>query len=608
MEISISVICCSLLYSIMVAIVYFSKRKINTVENKIYSFLMKINVFGLLLELGSAFFIAFQDVSPFYATMMVLVNKAFLIYLLVWVFTFTFYIFYISFSRRENFKEKMMRNKGWIYLFISISFLLILLLVINLPLYYYYDGNYIYSYGPATDILLWIGGLCIILDNVCVFKNIKKIATKKYYPLFILILLMIFVAILRKVNPGITIINSVFAFVTVLMYFTIENPDLQLVEELVRNRELTEKSIEEKSSFLFKMSQEVRTPVKSIIHNLNQYKSTIDNELREMYIENISDNANTLTFTVNNILDISTMDVNNIKVVNTSYHTKTFFEDIKRKALTEARKKNLEFGYVVTDNLPKVLYGDTVKLKQCLMAIILNAIKHTNSGFVDVEVNTIVRYDVCRLIILIKDSGVGMSLEKINEILSKTGALTKIELAKLNQLDVDLHVALKILKVLDGMVHIKSKIDEGTEFRIVIDQKIDVSYENYLDTKKYDFSQGNRILLVDDDIYFLNQLENLFSTGSNVVNTVMLGNECIDKIKMKEKYDLIIVDDELRSLNALPLLQELKKDKNFKIPVVVMLEKNKEFMKSQYIKDGFDDYLLKNDLEDEVKRIYQKYF
>lgn len=608
MEISISVICCSLLYSIMVAIVYFSKRKMNNMENKIYSFLMIISIFGLLLELGSAFFIAFQNVSPFYATMMVLVNKAFLIYLLVWVFTFTFYIFYISFSRRENFKEKIKHNKGWIYLLIGSAFLLILFLVVSLPLYYYYDENYIYSYGPATDILLWVGGICIILDNFCVFKNIKKIATKKYYPLFILILFMILVAILRKVNPGITIINSVFAFVTVLMYFTIENPDLQLVEELVRNRELTEKSIEEKSSFLFKMSQEVRTPVKSIVHNLNQYKNTTDNELKKLYMENISDSANTLTFTVNNILDISTMDVNNIKIVNTSYHTKTFFEDIKRKALAEIHKKNLEFQYVVADNLPKVLYGDTVKLKQCLMAIILNAIKHTNSGFVDVEVNSIARYDVCRLIILIKDSGIGMSLEKINEILSQTGALTKIELAKLNQLDVDLHVALKILKVLDGMVHIKSKINEGTEFRIVIDQKIDISSENYLDTQKYNLSQKNRILLVDDDIYFLNQLENLFSGGDNVINTVMLGKECIDKIKMKEKYALIIVDDELRSLNALPLLQELKKDKNFKIPVIVMLEKNKEFMKEQYRKDGFDDYLLKNDLENEVKRICQKYF
>lgn len=608
MEISISVICCSLLYSVMVAIVYFSKGKINSTENKIYSFMMKINVFGLLLELGSAYFILKKDVSSFYTMINGIINRLFLIYLLVWIFTFTFYIFYISFSKKENFREKLTKYKGKISFFIGILFAISFFLIVSLPLYYYYDGSYVYSYGPATDILLLIGTICIFLDNFCVFKNMKKIATKKYYPLFILILLMVFVAVLRQMNPGITIINSVFAFVTVLMYFTIENPDLQLVGELVRNRALTEKSIEEKSSFLFKMSQEVRNPVKSIVNYLNQYKNAKDDTVKDICIENISDNANALTFIVNNVLDISTMDVNNIKIVNTTYHTKTFFEDIKRKALVELQKKDLEFRYVISENIPKVLYGDTVKLKQCLMAIILNAIKHTNQGFVDVEVSTIVRYDVCRLIITIKDSGVGMSLEKVNDILSQSGELTKTELAKLNQLDVDLHVALKIFKVLGAMVNIKSKIGEGTEFEIVVDQKIDSSSENVLDLKKYDFSERKRILLVDDDIYYLNKLENLFATDHSAVSTVMLGKECIDKIKMKEKYDLIIVDDELRSLNALPLLQELKKEKNFKIPVVVMLEKNKEFMKHHYIKDGFDDYLLKDDLKNEIKRIYRKYF
>lgn len=609
MQIGVTVICCSLLYSIMVGIVYFLKPKINNTENKIYSFLMKINIFGLLLELGCCFFVYNKDISSFYSTMNIFINKAFLIYLLLWEFTFTFYTFYISFSRNERFKQLYKNNKDKILLGIGIAYFLVLLLVVGLPLYYCNEGGYVYSYGPATDVLFIVGGISILVDNFCVFKNFKKVATKKYYPLFILILLMILVFVIREINPGLIVINSVFAFVTVLMYFTIENPDLQLVDELIRNREIVEKSIEDKSTFLFKMTEEVRNPLKKIIDNIDSYNITDDPKDKELYIDNVLENANNLTFIVNNILDISNMDINNIRITNSIYNAYTFFEDIRKKTLPETKKKNLEFRYEVSNNLPKFLYGDNVKLKQAIMSIILNAVKHTTTGFVDVDVNTIIRYDICRLIISVKDSGCGMSLEKINNILNQKGELTKGDLAKLNKVDVDLTVALKIIKILNGNVHIKSKLGEGTEFTIVLDQKIDLPKNNILDIKKYDYAIGKKILLVDDKLDEIRKIEDLLTTSSkDVINLAMLGSECIEKIKAGEKYDLIIINDELRPVNALPTLQKLKEIKRFNTPVVVLLDKNKEFIKRHYLEDGFDDYILRSNLEEEIKRIIDKYY
>ena len=175
MQIGVTVICCSLLYSIMVGIVYFLKPKINNTENKIYSFLMKINIFGLLLELGCCFFVYNKDISSFYSTMNIFINKAFLIYLLLWEFTFTFYTFYISFSRNERFKQLYKNNKDKILLGIGIAYFLVLLLVVGLPLYYCNEGGYVYSYGPATDVLFIVGGISILVDNFCVFKNFKKV-------------------------------------------------------------------------------------------------------------------------------------------------------------------------------------------------------------------------------------------------------------------------------------------------------------------------------------------------------------------------------------------------------------------------------------------------
>ena len=357
------------------------------------------------------------------------------------------------------------------------------------------------------------------------------------------------------------------------------------------------------------MTEEVRNPLKNIIDNIDSYNITDDPKDKEVYIDNVLENANNLTFIVNNILDISNMDINNIRITNSIYNAYTFFEDIKKKTLPETKKKNLEFRYEVSNNLPKFLYGDNVKLKQAIMSIILNAVKHTTTGFVDVDVNTIIRYDICRLIISVKDSGCGMSLEKINNILNQKGELTKGDLAKLNKVDVDLTVALKIIKILNGNVHIKSKIGEGTEFTIVLDQKIDLPKNNLLDIKKYDYAIGKKILLVDDKLDEIKKIEDLLTTSSkDVINLAMLGSECIEKIKAGEKYDLIIINDELRPVNALPTLQKLKEIKKFNIPVVVLLDKNKEFIKRHYLEDGFDDYILRSNLEEEIKRIIDKYY
>lgn len=118
----IAIIFCSLFYSIMVSIVYFKKSKINNTENKIYSFLMKINVIGLLLELACCYLVINRDVSSLFSLVNVIVNKLFIIYLLTWEVTFTSYIFFISFKSRESFKEKIEKEKENIVIYFSFLF------------------------------------------------------------------------------------------------------------------------------------------------------------------------------------------------------------------------------------------------------------------------------------------------------------------------------------------------------------------------------------------------------------------------------------------------------------------------------------------------------
>lgn len=611
MLIGITTICCSLLYSIMISIVYFSKKKIKNTENSIYSFMMIINVIGLLLELGCCYFLYNMDVSPLYTIINTFINKLFVIYLLTWEFTFTVYIFFVSFQSKPIFYERIQKNKRKIWLFIIIAYVMMLALVNFLPLYYYNDGTYLYSYGPATNLLYIVGGICIIFDIFCVCKNIKNISSKKYYPLFVLILLMIFVFVLRTINPGLIIINSVFAFVTILMYFTIENPDLQMVNELLRNRELVQNSIDDKSTFLFKMSQEVKEPIANILEDVKHYQNTKDVKRREALFNHIETSANNAYFMVHNVLNISTMDMNHIRLFNTTYHAPKLFEDIKRKAQNQLGDKNLHFLYNVDKSLPENLYGDSLKLKQVLISIIYNAFQYTKKGMVSVDINTIERYDVCRFIISVKDSGIGMGIEQINDILSQKEELSEKELDSLNQLDVDLPAVVKIIKMLGGTLNIKSELGKGSEFIVMIDQRVVAKKEDTVldNIEEYsdDLNLKKHILLVDDDSIELAKMEQVLKRDYLEIDAILLGKECIDKVKAGEKYDLIIMDDEMKPDNAYMIMQELKKIKKFHTPVIIMLDKKKDFIKDHYLKDGFKDYLFKEDFEQDIESIIKKY-
>lgn len=603
MIIGITVICCMLLFCLLVGTVYFSKSKIKSTENKLYSRLVIITMIGLVTELLCFYFVAHKDVSNTYKILNEIVNKGFLVYLLLWEFLFTEYMFFISFESRLKFNKKLKNNKGKIIGVLTVMYLIMSIIIINLPIYYFNDENYIYSYGPATNVLLLMGGIFIIVDIFSVLSNIKNIKDKKYYPLFMLIIMMVFVFIIRQVNPGITIINSAFAFVTVLMYFTIENPDLKMVNELLRNKELVEKQMEDKSRFLFEVTEDIKEPAKNILMLSDNFYKLNEKDQKDA-IKIIRNRANGVLFKINNVLDISSMDASKIKIFNNEYNVYTLFEVVEGIAKTLNKNENVSLKFDINSNIPAILYGDDVRLKQILISVLTNSINNTKTGFINVSLSAIVKYDVARLIINIEDTGCGMSIDKINTILDDNRELSNEEVVKLDKLDMDLVATIKSIKLLGGSFNIKSEENKGSTFTIIIDQKCDIKEKTDVmkDIEKYssDVFGRKRVLIVDDDKEELFEISDTLSKYNVDINTTMSGKDCIYKIKSGEIYNLIIIDDELKNESALGTLQELKKNKKFNSKVIVMLGIGKKHLRNYYIEDGFTDVIIKENLTDEL--------
>ena len=303
------------------------------------------------------------------------------------------------------------------------------------------------------------------------------------------------------------------------------------------------------------------------------------------------------------MLNVSTLDVQKVKILNNKYNLNTMYEDLVKR-IEASINNGVKFRYTIPNSVP-YLYGDNIKLKQVLYSLLMNAVKKTENGFIEFNINTIEKYDVCRVIFRITDSGCGIGLEKINEILSVTGELNKEDIVNLEKSEFNIELCQKIIKSLGGNLLIKSKVGKGTEIILTLDQKV------YREEEKVINSISNtgrkKVLVLSQDKKTREIIKKVLNENEISGSYILYGGDLIDRIKSGKRYDYILIEDEMKEMNGYETIKKLKDIEGFKTPCIVMLKENKEKIKKYYIKDGFSDYILTRELRSELKRIIDKY-
>ncbi|MCI9585433.1 MAG: hypothetical protein HFH45_02205, partial [Bacilli bacterium] len=429
------------------------KDRIKTFETDVYGFLLISNIIGLALEFLCCLTVMNQEQIP---VINYITNRLYLIYFVTFITVFTIYVYYVSFKDNKAKSNRFLEKGSRARVGATIAYIIGIMAVTLLPLYYYYDTNAVYSYGPATEALYLICFIYLIVDLYCLIRNYKNIKSKKNIPLFVLFICLVIAFTIRTINPGIILITSSFALVTAIMYFTIENPDTKMISELYKNRKLIEKSNEDTSKFIFRMTQDIKKPVKDIISISHSMTSMDDREALLSAGKYINNYANQIDYLMNKALNISNMDTQKIKVFDTRYNVENLFKEITFRA-KEDIKENIKFDFNISSNIPTYLYGDTIKLKQVISSVINIANDFTTEGFISLDVSSIIRYNMCRLIITIEDSGKGIGIDRINQILSfNSDDLKNIDTDNKDDRKLDILSVKKLINMLGGSLMIKS--------------------------------------------------------------------------------------------------------------------------------------------------------
>lgn len=600
----------SLFYMLLLTIVFFSKKRIKSIENTFFVTLIFTNLIGLGLDIASTY-LAYVNVNN---PLLNPLCKLYLIYLIFVCLIFTAYVLFVSTVDPKLEFEKQ-RNKVRKLLIIIIPLFVILsIIVFCIPLYNVSENGIIYTKGPGADLNFIVVGICAVIWIISLICNYKTIINKKYLPIFSLIICVITAGLLQNVKPELLIVTSMCCYVVYIMFFTIENPDMKLINELNIAKEQAVKANNSKSEFLSSMSHEIRTPLNAIV-GFSQILLEKEN-LPEDSKEEVSDivmASQTLLEIVNGILDISKIEANKLEIISNEYSTHKILDDLV--ALTKARmgEKPLEFRTKFDPALPEYLFGDASRVKQVILNLLTNSVKYTKEGYVEFKVDTILKNDICRLIISVEDSGIGIKPEQINKLFRKFERLNESGNTSIEGTGLGLAITKKLVELMNGKIFVQSIFGKGSKFTVVLDQKIiykakETTTTNNNSNISESFNvKDKKVLVVDDNNLNLKVAEKLLTSYGLQVETINNGFSLIDKMKAGEVYDLILLDDMMPKMSGTETLKNLRQLPTFSIPTVALTANAIEGMREKYLSEGFDEYLAKPIEKTELNRIIAKY-
>ena len=393
-------------------------------------------------------------------------------------------------------------------------------------------------------------------------------------------------------------------------------------QELEKELEIAKRSSEEKRNFLSSMSHEMRTPLNAILGFDEMIIRESTNNAITNYAMDIRSSGQTLLNLINDILDFSRIEAGKLDILNANYDLSSVIHDLVHTIQKRARDKHLELRVKVNENLPYLLCGDEIRIKQVISNILTNAVKYTNEGSITLEI----WYEKADeksiyLWVSVEDTGIGMKEEDLEKLSKPFERIEEERNRSIEGTGLGMSIVMNLLHLMDSKLYVESTYGKGSRFYFKVKQEVvdekrigdyTARYEESLTQLRKDSESFHapdaRILVVDDTEINLAVIVGLLEPTQVQVETASSGMEALDMVK-ETKYDAIFLDHRMPGLDGIETLQAMKTlmgNQNKDVPCIALTANAGSGAREEYLEAGFLEYLSKpvraRDLEAVLRR------
>lgn len=550
----------AMLFSLILCFAYFLRKRINLIENRIYSIMLICSTIDCVLVVVLRA-LSIGNITPTIIRIATFLNKLDFIQLIIISSCLFLYMLLVTFP-------EIYTKSKYVFKLISILNLIGIIIMLFSGVEFISNNSSFSVRGGAINITYFLCLLYIISTIIVPLLNIKHL-DKRHIPMLFVVVSCIFLFFVYKYNPYLIVISITITLVNYLMYFTIENPDVKMLLEMKKSKDKLDKSNYDKSMFLFDMSKMVKRSTENInkiaYDVLDDRNIDKDNSMREIINE-----VSMLNTMCNKMFNINEIEASKIKIYNKKYDVKLLIKTL----IKFYNKDNLNLS--IDSNIPDNLYGDAITLKECLID---GLGLFVNSDNIILNINSVNKNDICRLIISIEGNG---AIDIENNDLYK-------------------NIYNRII-LMGGFI-----ILENNKINIILDQKMVIDNDDSLE-KYTNYLKKISILVVDENISNQKLISKCLDDDNVELTFVSYGKECLNRIRNNEKYDLILMSDELNYMSYIETVKKLKLISGFNSILILMTRDNNVEYTSSYKKYGFDDYILKPISRNKLFTLLEKYF